>query len=183
MNRFTMVAVTALALGTIGLPTVSSAADSEKVMIGPVQYDVPSNWTRQRPRNQMRLAQFGIPLVDGDEGPAEIVVFTFPGGAGTVEANLDRWKGMFDDVEGEPKVEKFDAGDIKITTMDITGTYMDKPAPFLPQVTPRKGYRMMVAVVDTPNDGTYYFRMTGPKATIAKQSDVYTAMLKSAKVP
>ena len=40
--------------------------------------------------------------IDGDQYPAELVVFAFPGGAGTVDANIERWRKLFKDKDGNP---------------------------------------------------------------------------------
>ena len=69
---------------------------------------------------------------------------------------------------------------VKITTLDISGTFKDRPAPQAPRFTARKNYRMMTAIVQT-EDGPYYFRMVGPKATIAEQAAAWTALVKSLK--
>jgi hypothetical protein len=155
---------------------------TEAVKIGPATYEVPATWKRQRPASEMRVVQFGVPLEEGDEGKAEFIVFYFGGQGGGVEENLARWKGMFDNVKGEPKVEKIKASELQITSLDISGDYKDRPAPQIPEFTLRKNYRMFAAVVETPDDGPYFFRVVGPANTMKANADNWMNMLKTAKV-
>lgn len=174
-----------MTLLALTLTTAASAEDkkgSEPIKIGPVTYQVSSAWQRQARRNEMRVAQFGIPVAEGETGKAELVVFYFGGQGGGVRENIARWKGMFESVEGKEKVESFSAGTLKITTLDITGAYKDKPFPMAEDFTLRKDYRMLAAVVETPDDGPYFFRMVGPKKSIGAQAEAWTTMLKSAKI-
>lgn len=169
-----------LVLMTTSVAALEGGDKTDRVRIGPVFYSTPKNWKRQRPANQMRVVQFGVPLAEGDEGTCELVVFYFQGQGGTVEQNITRWKAMFQEIDGTPKIEEFKAGDLQITLVDITGSYKDKPFPMAETFTLRKNYRMMAAVVETPDDGPYYFRLVGPKKTVARDADAYTAMLKGA---
>ena len=129
----------------------------------------------------MRLLQYGVPLVEGDQGRAVFVVFYFGRkGAGSVQANIDRWTGMFQDRAGTPKVDTLEVDGMKVTTLDVTGTYKDKPAPFLPQVTLRENYRMLAAVVETGEEGPYFFRLVGPVKSVAAQLENWSNLLKKA---
>lgn len=168
-----------LALASLLLTVTFALSDdktkSEPVSIGPATYAVPTAWERQRPSSQMRLLQYGIPLADGDEGKPEMVVSHFPGNAGGVDANIERWKKQFSDIQGEPKIEKFEADGLKVTVLDITGAYKD---PFSPAGGPN--YRLLGAIVET-GDGPYFFKLNGPKNSVSAQSEGYWNMLKTAK--
>ena len=50
----------------------------------------------------MRRAELKVEPIEGDDYPAELVVFAFPGGAGTVDDNLKRWQRLFKDKDGNP---------------------------------------------------------------------------------
>lgn len=172
-----------VSMAMVGAATAKEdAPKTEKVTIGPASYQVPTAWERQRRANEMRVAQFGIPLAKGDEGKAELIVFYFGGQGGGVEENIARWVGMFETKDGEEKVESFKSGPLKVTVLDVSGDYKDKPFPMAQNFKLRKGYRMMAAVVETPEDGPYFFRMVGPKKSIAAQSEAFLNMLKTASV-
>ena len=65
--------------------------------------------------------------VKGDEEPAELVVFAFPGGAGGVEANVKRWQSRVQGQDGNPpkidtKVVK--GKNVEVTRVEIAGHYV-----------------------------------------------------------
>lgn len=172
-------------LGLAVAPSTRAAeekAETEKVKIGPVTYHVPKTWQRQNPTSSMRVAQFGVPLVEGDKGKVEFLVFYFNGGGGDADSNIKRWVGMFEDVEGKEKVKTSEVSGLKITSLDVTGTYKDKPFPMSETFTPRKDYRMMAAVIETPDDGPYFFRFVGPAKSMAAQSENWSHLLKTASL-
>ena len=158
----------------------SSERATTEVRIGSSSYLIPKAWKTQKPRSRFRVAQFTIPLTKGDNGTAELIVFYFgKGGGGGIEDNLKRWSGMFQDKERKDKRADFETGSIRITTLDIVGTYKYKPAPFIQKVTLREEHRMLTAIVATPGDGPYFFRMVGPKKTITSQFKNWKKMLTS----
>lgn len=154
---------------------------TEPVKIGPATYSVPTAWERQRARPP-RTMQLGIPLAEGDAGKCEFVVFYFNGGGGGVQENIRRWIGMFEKVDGKEKTESFTTGKLKITTLDVAGTYKDKPFPMAEEFTLRENYRMLAAIVETPDDGPYFFRIVGPKKTVSQQLDAWNQLLRTAKL-
>lgn len=148
------------------------------VVIGSAKYDVPKSWKRQQTGRRFRVAAFALPLAEGDKDAAEVIVFHFgKGQGGSVEANLDRWKKQFRERENEDKVETIKAGGMEMTVLDMTGTYLYRPAPFVQEVTPRNGYRMVNAIVPLPKDGPYFIRMVGPKNSVAAQVEGLHKML------
>jgi hypothetical protein len=152
----------------------------EKVRIGPVTYEVPTSWQRERPTSEMRVVQYSLPKEKGDNEKVVFIVFYFGGQGGSVSENFKRWRGMFEDKKDEGKTDQFEVGGLKISTLDISGTYLDRPAPFAPEATPRKNYRMLAAVVETPDDGPYYFRLVGSAKSVAVHVEHWKHMLKTA---
>lgn len=164
-------------------PKEQKKVETVLVKIGGVEYPVPKSWVEQEPSSQMRVAQFGIPKAEGDKGKIELVVFYFQGGGGSVEDNIKRWVGQFKPLDGEEKVEKVEHATLKITLLDATGTYENKPFPMAPRGELMKDWRMLAAVVETPDEGPYFFRMVGPKASIEAQRESFVKMLKESKAP
>jgi len=170
----------------VSMPLAAWSEDKPKeeptdvVKIGPAKYIVPKTWKRQAPSNTMRVAQFGIPLAEGDKGKIELTVFYFgPDQGGSVDQNIARWLGQFKPLEGKEKVEKFTVGDFDITKLDASGTYEYKPFPAAPQGELMKDWRMLAAVVETAENGPYFFRVVGPKKTIDAQEKAFINMLKT----
>jgi hypothetical protein len=172
-------AAVAMLAGTI----LAEDPPTESVKIGPVKYTVPKAWKRQAPSNAMRAAQFLIPLAEGDSGKVELTAFYFgPDQGGSVEDNIKRWLGQFKPLEGKEEVETLKVGDLNLTILDAKGTYDFKPFPAAPTSELMKDWRMLAAVVETPDDGPYFFRMVGPAKTIAAQKEAFTAMMKKCEL-
>lgn len=166
--------------------TLSADDKKEKATIGPAVYELPGTWVKQRPvqaGNLGPIAQYGIPVEADDDASAKVQlkVYYFAGGGGGLQANVDRWVGMFADEGRTKKIENFEADGMKVTFVDITGIYKEKPFPMAEEFKLKKDYRMLAAVVETPAEGPYYFRAVGPSKTMAKNFDAFKNMLKSAK--
>ena len=128
----------------------------------------------------MRKAQFKIKAPKG-EASAEVVFFQFPGGAGTVKANVDRWLGQFQEPRDKinSKVEEVTVGKSKVTFVQAEGTYSGgmpgRPAP------PMKDYALIGAIIssDSSRDSDVYVRMSGPKVLVKSSADDFKKMIES----
>jgi len=59
-----------------------------------LKWTAPSGWKPETPR-PMRAATYTVPATAPDSASAECVVYFFGSGqGGSVQANLDRWKGQ-----------------------------------------------------------------------------------------
>jgi hypothetical protein len=124
----------------------------------------------------MRLAQAMIP---GDAGPAQLTVFYFgPGGGGGVEANLDRWIGQVQ-ADDDPEREDFALGDWNVSFVEVTGTLLPSGMGTGPTV-PQPDSKLLGAVVDGEG-GPWFFKATGPAATLEAQRDAFLDLLKSGR--
>jgi hypothetical protein len=131
----------------------------------------------------MRVDQYRIPGVDGDQVDSEMVVFHFGGGGGSVQANVDRWVGQFSDVEGDPVSDQIrfsekDGQGIDITIVDVRGTYNESRGPMMAETTARPRYRMLAAVVAGAG-GPWFFKLTGPENTVNQSEDRFRSLLDS----
>jgi hypothetical protein len=143
---------------------------------------VPKEWEK-KPAGGMRVAQWTIP---GPGGDGECVVFRFPGGAGGVEENINRWKGMFKPPEGKSidditKKSEIKAGDLKVTLVDITGHYVAAVRPGEEAKHDEANYRMLAAIVEGIGD-PFFLKTTGPHKTLDLWADAYNKLLEGAKV-
>jgi hypothetical protein len=169
--------------------TAAAPAPEGTLQLGKITGQLPKDWKSEQPASQLRLAQYAIPAAAGDPAPAQLLVFNFGGDAGTVEANLKRWKDMMaqpagQDVEKVAKVAKQERGGLRITTLDLPGTYKDRPFPASPDVTERPNYRMLAAVIENPGDsgaGAYYLRLVGPAKTVAAAKKGWDGLISSLK--
>jgi hypothetical protein len=142
---------------------------------------VPEEWETGTVTSQMRLAQYTVP---GPGGDAELVVFRFPGGAGGVQANIDRWKGQFKPPEGKTiddmtKTSSFEAGKLKVTLVDVTGHYAAPERPGSPTMVDEPDYRMLSAIIEGSGDA-FFLKALGPSKTLDVWSKPFEDMLKAA---
>jgi hypothetical protein len=153
------------------------AAKTQVLEADELRFAVPEAWKSSKPTSAMRKAQISAPPAKGDSAPAELVLFVFEGGAGSVEANIDRWRRQFTDEDGDPaKVEtaKVKAKNVEVTRVEASGTYKD---PFAAGAA-KPGYRLFGAIVQTDRAG-YFFKMVGPEATMKSLKPDFDAMLSS----
>ena len=141
-------------------------------------YEAPSGWIAESPSSRMRRAQYRLPRADGDPEDGEMVVFYFPGQGGSVEANIDRWIGMFtkadgSSVTGDTKRETTTVNGLAVTTIDVEGVYTNRSmGPMSGQAAPKPDYRMLAAIVETPG-GPWFFKLTGPRKTVGKWEESF----------
>lgn len=147
--------------------------------LGAITLSVPPGWQSQPPSSSMRKAQFVLPRQGGDEEDAEMVVFYFgSGSAGSVEANLNRWRGQMKGAEGATTKSK--ANGMNVTTLDVKGAYSASMGPMMQSGPEKPGYRMIATIVESPA-GAYYFKLTGPQATVEHWSGSVASFIASAK--
>jgi hypothetical protein len=132
----------------------------------------------------MRRAQLKAEPIDGDNYPAELVVFAFPGGAGTLDANLERWKKQFTDKDGNPvKMEskKVKGKNTDVVRVETNGNYHPSQFPGMAPEPDRQDARLLLGFVATDN-ASYVLKMVGPNKTMTKISPEFDALLATIKV-
>jgi hypothetical protein len=141
---------------------------------GGIQWDWPAGWQQQAPSSSMRAAQAVIP---GEAGPADFVVFHFGvGQGGGTEANVDRWIGQMQD-HGEPQRDEFDVGGYHVTWVEVGGTLMPSTMGTGP-TEPQPESHLIGAVVEGEG-GPWFFKVTGPGATVLDARDEVRGVLES----
>jgi hypothetical protein len=154
------------------------AADEHKTFtVGAFSFSKPEKWTWVDIQPGMRAAQLEIKGEDGKTG--EVVFFNFPGGGGGVQANIDRWLGMFQ--EGKDKInartEKVTKEKGTITYVQAEGTYLSG-MPGGPK-TPQPGYMLQGAIIESPA-ANVFIRLTGPIALVKSSQAEFRKMAESA---
>jgi hypothetical protein len=102
-------------------------------------------------------------------------VYYFGGGGGTVEANLQRWTSQFQSTK-EPVRTTATVNGLKLTSLDVTGTYVAEMRPGATEHHNKPGFRMRATVVETPK-GPYFIKMTGPLKTIDRAGAAFDQFL------
>jgi hypothetical protein len=162
------------------LPVTAGQAAPEQGSLAPpvpaqpssLVFDLPAGWKSMTPDSAMRLAQATIA---GPGGPAELGVFFFgQGQGGSPEANIERWSGQMTG-GAKPRQGSLTAHGLKVTWVDVTGT-MKPSAMGMGPSTEQANYRLLGAVVEGPG-GPWFFKATGPDATLGPQRDAFLKML------
>jgi hypothetical protein len=147
--------------------TVSGVMRDE--VVPGLQFKVPAEWVKKPGGSPMRLAEFTLP---GPGGDAELAVFRFARGGGDVASNVARWRSQFTNAEGKPlgdmdgKVQESTQGPLKITVVDLAGTYVAQVTPGGAERYDDADYRMLSAIVEGAGD-PYFFKAVGPAKTMA----------------
>ena len=148
-------------------------------------FDIPSEWSAVQPSGQFRAAEYRLPRIESDSEDAELVVFYFgQGQGGSVEANLQRWKGQFTPPPGKSLEEvsqtsASESNGVSLTVLRISGTYNKSVGPpMMGRTEPHPGYRMLAVVAET-SAGPYFLKLTGPEATIVRWESLFEQMLRS----
>jgi hypothetical protein len=130
----------------------------------------------------MRAATYTVPPAGGDTAGAECVVYFFgPGQGGSVQANLDRWKGQVLGPDGKPadaKVAKRTIHGLAVTTIDTAGDYSGMGGPMTASKSVQSDYRLLGAIVEGPT-GNVFIKFTGPAKTIAASQAAFEQLLNS----
>ncbi|HEY6459289.1 MAG TPA: hypothetical protein VIY73_04035 [Polyangiaceae bacterium] len=163
----------AMAAPTSGDPTHlpdSLAADDESPSI---EWSVPAGWRIVANASSMRIATYAVPHAAGDAADGDVSV-TRAGGA--VAANVARWQGQFEGASPPAETTKMVRG-LEVTLVSLEGTYaggMDPSAPAHP------GWALLAAIVRSRGQ-PYFFKMTGPAATVRAARPAFDGLVASIK--
>lgn len=144
-----------------------------------IRWSIPEGWTEQGPR-QMRMATYSTPAASGDPEGGECAVFFFGSGqGGTVDQNVDRWIGQFENPTGESRSSK-EVNGLTVTTVKVKGTYVGMVAPMMQQQQGAKkpNYSLLGAIVLAP-EGPVFFKLTGPSSTISQAESKFNVLIAS----
>jgi hypothetical protein len=146
-----------------------------------LKWTAPPGWKNEGSR-PMRAATYVVPAASGDHDSAECGVYFFGAGqGGSVDANIERWKGQFREPGGKPadaQVRKRDIHGLAVTTIDTSGEYSGMGGPMGPPQPAKPGYRLLGAIVQGPG-GNVFVKFTGPSKTIAANQPKFNQMLDS----
>jgi hypothetical protein len=131
----------------------------------------------------MRRAELKVEPIKGDDDPAELIVFAFRGGAGSVEVNLTRWQKLFkDDDSNPPKMEskEVQAKHVEVTRAETSGHYY--PASLGGRREPDRPGARLLGVIVTGEKSSYYIRMIGTDKAMKKLKEYFDEMMKTIKL-
>ena len=152
---------------------VAAVQAQEELRLGSLRMKAPAGWKRVPPRVRIIAYEFRVPPAPGDSTPGRVTIMA---AGGSVEANIQRWKGQFRNPT-HSKVEKKEINGYTVHLVDLAGTYLDRRGPFAPAV-PRAGYRMLGAIIQTPQ-ANFFVKFYGPQNTVAKNEQAFQKMIQS----
>jgi hypothetical protein len=160
----------------------ANAADTPSTKIvkaGELTLKVPEAWhaeaVRSNPRFNVRKAQMKVPRVGSDKEDADFVVYYFAGGAGPVDANIQRWVGAFQSSDRKVRVTTGKSTEGDYVLVDTQGTWNKPIGPMAPgQKTEPMPNSRALGVILTGKVG-YYVRLTGPEKTVTFNADAFRA--------
>ncbi|NQT11107.1 MAG: hypothetical protein HQ582_00060 [Planctomycetes bacterium] len=147
-----------------------------EVVLGSMSLTAPDGWTRKRPSSGFVLAEFTLPRAEEDLADGRLTVTSV---AGSVEANIVRWRGQFGGNPEKQSQEPIDVSGIPITLVDLSGTYGGQQMGPM-SAEPRPGYRMQAAVFSLEGR-QFIIKAVGPEKTMARHADAFTALVRSLK--
>ena len=164
--------------------TGSPQSNSPQSTAGELRFKAPDGWTVEKASSSMRVAQYKLQKAEGDKDDASLVLYFFGSNqGGTAQANIDRWIGQMQQPDGgsskdKAKTETLTINGLKVTTVDVNGTYTAEMAPGSGSFHDDANYRLRAAIVETPK-GNYFVKLAGSAKTIGRWEQSYTDYLKS----
>jgi hypothetical protein len=129
----------------------------------------------------MRAAEYLVPHAASDAADAECIVITFgPSQGGGVDENIDRWVGQFASPTAGPTRTQRTVNGMQVTRVEVAGTFTPMQMPGAPAQAARGASRLLGAIVQAPS-GLWFFKLTGPDATVKAAAADFDAMIDSAR--
>jgi hypothetical protein len=149
-------------------PATASAAPSQGA--GAPAWTAPAHWKQQAP-GAMQAAKY---IVGEGKAKAEVTAVFLGGMGGALKANLDRWRNQLSlpaaaESEVEQQAPLFPALGPGARIVQLSGsTGEGDPAD-------------MIVLLVPDGRGTWFYKLMGDKAVVAKEKDALVALVKSAK--
>jgi hypothetical protein len=149
---------------------------------GGLSWTVPKDWTAG-PGSAMRVATYRTPAAPGDKEGGEVAVFYFgQGQGGSVDANVERWIAQ---MEPEPGAKKSTRSQTKVGAIAVTlcaaeGTYSGGMVAGGASAGKKTGFALTGAIAEG-KQGAVFFKLTGPKKTVAAAQKDFDGLVKSLK--
>jgi hypothetical protein len=138
------------------------APDNEPATI---EWSVPAGWKTVPSPSSMRIATYSV-------GDAEVSVVR---AGGDESANVQRWVDQFGGATAKRRTQKVHGLDV--TLVELEGAYTNT---MVPNGSPQPGWALVAAIVRAPGQ-PYFFKMTGPVATVRGAQAAFAKLVESIK--
>jgi len=134
-------------------------------------WQAPAQWT-SKPPGAMRKATYAVP---GDGGDAELSITAFPGDVGGELANVNRWRGQIGLTPLRPEeldasVSRVESNTFHITVVELASRGDPNGKGILGAIVPAGG-------------STWFFKLTGPGATLRSAKGAFLEFLHTVHAP
>ena len=151
---------------------------------GKYRFTAPGTWESVPPKHRMLEFEIKVPKEKADKRDGRLTIMSV---GGSIKANIARWEGQFAQTDGEAtkaKVTETTVQNMKVTMTDISGTYVETMGgPFSGgKKVKTPDFRVLAAIIETPESGNYFFKLVGPKATIDANQQAFESTIKTLAV-
>ena len=133
-------------------------------------WTAPAHW-QAKAGSAMRKGTY---VITGENGAtAELAITAFPGDVGGEVANVNRWRGQLlltpiANTEAAAALTRLSTGSLQIAVLDIANPAQNPPVRMLGAMVPFAG-------------STWFFKLTGPDALVAKEKPAFLDFAKTIK--
>ncbi len=159
-------------LPVLGVGTAQGADDDEGALA--ISWKAPARWSEVPNTSSMRIASYHVPAASGAADEAELSVVR---AGGSTEANLQRWIEQFADGRTVERSTRMVRG-LEISIVEVAGTFQAAGMGAADSARSRPGWMLRGAVVET-DQGSYFFKLTGPSASVRAARVDFDALLGS----
>jgi hypothetical protein len=157
-----------------GLGIQADFGTGPEVRLDAITLTAPAQWKRTRPGSSYYAAEFILPHVGNHTTDGRVLVSV---GSGSLETNLDVFKGEFDTAGEYAKQEQKEIAGLQVTFVDVTGAYTGQHSQSGPAAT-LPGYRMILAAIPI-GDQLHFIKAVGPEQTIAANREAIDSFVRS----
>lgn len=150
--------------GTMVAGAMAKASGAE------LEWTAPASW-KAKPLSSMRKGSYTV----GADGPAaaDFAITAFPGNVGGDLANVNRWRGQLNlppiaEADLAKALMPLEANGLKMGVAEIVGGTAEQPMRMLGAIVPFEG-------------STWFFKLSGPDATVAGEKAAYLEFLRTVK--
>lgn len=141
-----------------------------------LEWDDPKQW-KKIPASGMRVGSYQIPPAPGDKEIAELNVFAL---GGDIESNIQRWVDEFSGFD--PKTLARADRSVNDLTQAVVEIPKGKFNGGMGEGAESDNFGLLGAIVVTPEDVKYFFKLTGPSATVQAARAPFYALLDSVRM-
>ena len=147
-----------------------------EVELEAIKLTAPAGWGRKSASSTFVEAEYVLPRAEGDDNDGRL---TISAAGGSIDANIDRWRGQFGGKPAKEAQEKLALEGLEATIVDFSGDFADQRGMMGPTVN-RKDYRMLAAIVPI-GEQMQFIKAYGPQKTMEKHAAAFTEFVKSVR--